>query len=83
MNSTSLYRRSGFLVIILWISAALSAQEYPMVMDEKYGGRGFFSAGMIQVSMEEVNTHLSEFGYPELSGNMYLYGGSGYGIANR
>lgn len=61
---------------------SLGAQA-PVPADESAAGRGFFQAGAIRLSIDELNADLTGSGLPGLSGDFYTLGGGGYGSRGR
>lgn len=74
------------LLLVLFISAItiqISFNQSVPVAQKKYGGIGYFSVDYAALNVDNLNTSLTAFGYPELSQSMISLGGGGYGIMGR
>jgi hypothetical protein len=60
-----------------------SGQDEMILMNDKYGGAGYFMPGASMLNVNNLNAMLNNAGYPSLSGNLISYGGGGHGVWNR
>ena len=70
-------------VLILIMALPLNAQEDSKEYTKKFTNRMFFSMGTTFSDYDDLNSSLSQFGYPELSENTFIIGGSSFKIMKK
>ncbi|MCB2197177.1 MAG: hypothetical protein KQH79_15055 [Bacteroidetes bacterium] len=70
-------------VLILLVGLQLNAQEGMDKKDKELTQRKFLTVGTSFADFGDLNSSLSQFGYPELSENTFLIGASGYKIIKK
>lgn len=70
-------------VLMLLVGLQLNAQEGMDKKDKELTQRKFFTFGTSFSDYGDLNSSLSQFGYPELSENTFLIGASGYKIIKK
>lgn len=70
-------------VLILLVGLQLNAQESMDKKDKELTQRKFLTVGTSFSDFGDLNSSLSQFGYPELSENTFIIGASGYKIIKK
>ncbi|MFP4024718.1 MAG: hypothetical protein ACLFVR_09340 [Thiohalospira sp.] len=70
-------------ILIFFLGLQLNAQEDTQENSKKYTKRMFLSMGTTFSDYDDLNSSLSQFGYPELSENTFIVGCSGFKIIKK